>query len=306
MKKCAVIYNPVSGRKVEYKFMPQFVNILKEYGYDSQIIYTDHRGHATELVRNLEPVDLVLSMGGDGTFNESITGNFQREDRLVCAHIPCGTTNDIGVMMGYTKNLTNNLRMTLEGEIKKVDLCLINNQPFIYVAANGKFADIPYDTPRELKKKFGYLAYISKAFNSFLTPTKLTDIIYEIDGVEHHGGFSFIIISNANRISGINNFYKDIKLDDNKFEVLLCDISKRVEILKSLSLLSLYDASKVPGIYSFKAKNLRIKYQGERPKNWCIDGEKLLDNPNEYNFTIDNNIEMMVPKKNVKKLFLHR
>lgn len=306
MKKCAVIYNPLSGRKVEFKFMPQFEKILKDYGYEPQIIYTKYKGHATEIVRDLEPVDLVLSIGGDGTFNESITGNFQRKDRLVCAHIPCGTTNDIGIMMGYTKNMISNLKMTLEGDVKKVDICLINNQPFIYVAANGKFANIPYETPRELKKKIGYLAYLSEACKSFFSKTKLTDIVYEVDGITYRGLFSFIIISNANRISGINNFYKDIKLDDNKFEVLLCNISKRKDIIKSLYFLTLYDVSKVPGIYSYKTDNFRIRFQEEPQKKWCIDGEKYEELTDEYNITIDRDIEMMVPKKNVKKLFLHR
>jgi len=304
MKKCVIVYNPHSGRKVEYKFLPEFEKILKKYGYESEIIYTKYKGHAEEIVAGLESADLVLSIGGDGTFNEIITGNFKRSKRLVCAHIPCGTTNDIGAMMGYGKNMISNLKMTLEGEVKKVDICLLNNQPFVYVAANGKFADIPYETSRELKKKIGYLAYISEAFKSFFSKTKLTEITYEVDGIEYRGLFSFIIISNANRISGINNFYKDIKLDDNKFEVLLCNISKRKDIIKSLYLLTLYDVSKVPGIYSYKTNNLKIKFQDTPQKKWCLDGEKCEDNSSEFNITIDKDIEMMVPKKNIKKLFL--
>jgi len=120
MKKCVIVYNPHSGRKVEYKFLPEFEKILKKYGYESEIIYTKYKGHAEEIVAGLESADLVLSIGGDGTFNEIITGNFKRSKRLVCAHIPCGTTNDIGAMMGYGKNMISNLKMTLEGEVKKV------------------------------------------------------------------------------------------------------------------------------------------------------------------------------------------
>ena len=173
MKKCVVIYNPSSGKRVKYKFLPQFETILNKYGYEAKIIYTEYRGHATEIVKNLEHVDLVLSVGGDGTFNESVTGNFLRKDRLVCAHIPCGTTNDIGIMMGYGKNMINNLKMTLDGVVKNVDICLINGNPFIYVAAIGKFTNIPYETPRNLKKKIGYLAYLSEGVKSFFGFGKL-------------------------------------------------------------------------------------------------------------------------------------
>lgn len=304
MKKCAIIYNPNSGRKVEFNVMPQFIKMLEKYGYETQVFYTEYKGHATEIVKNLEHVDLVLSMGGDGTFNESITGNFARKDRLVCAHIPVGTTNDIGIMMGYGKNMLNNLKMTLEGVVKNVDICLINNKPFVYVATIGKFAEIPYETPRELKKKFGYLAYITEGVKYFFNKTKLYDVTYEIDGVKYRGLFSFIIVSSANRIAGINNFYKDVKLDDNKFEVLLCNFAKKKDIIRSLYFLTMYDIEKVPGIHFYKTNNIKFKFADKPKKNWCIDGEMLDDDGKEFNISIDRNIQMMIPKKNINKLFI--
>ena len=306
MLKCAVIYNPNSGKHVKYKFLPQFKKMLEKYGYEMELFYTEYKGHAIEIVKNLKDTDLVLSIGGDGTFNESVTGNCMREKRLVCAHIPVGTTNDIGVMMGYGKNMLNNLKMTLDGEIKNFDICLINGKPFIYVASIGKFADIPYDTPRNFKKRCGYLAYISEAVKSFFNKTRLFDIVYEIDGVEYRGLFSFIIISNANRIAGINGFYKDVKLDDDQFEVLFCNISKKKDIIKSLYFLTMYDIHKVPGIYFYKTNNLKIKFKSNPKKNWCIDGEKLDIIEDSYDIKIDKNIQMMVPRRNINKLFIKK
>ena len=153
MKRCAIIYNPLSGKHLVSNYLPQIKKILADYGYETSIFCTEQHGHAIEIVKNLEHVDLLLSIGGDGTFNESVTGNYMRSDRLVCAHIPVGTTNDIGVMLGYGKNIINNLKLTLDGEVKNVDICVINEHPFIYVATIGKFAEIPYETPRDLKKK---------------------------------------------------------------------------------------------------------------------------------------------------------
>lgn len=306
MKKCAVIYNPKSGKKVNFKFMPQFEKILSNYGYESTIYYTKYKGHAIEIVRDLEYVDLVISIGGDGTFNESVTGNYMRKDRLVCAHIPCGTTNDIGVMFGYGKNMINNLKLTLDGTVKNVDICMINNKPFIYVSAIGKFADIPYETPRDLKKNIGYLAYLTEGIKSFFNKTRLSEITYEVDGNVYRGLFSFIIISSANRISGINNFYKDVKLDDNKFEVLMCNISKKKDIVKSLYFLTMYDVSRVPGIYFYKTDNIKIKFADKPKKPWCVDGEKLDDDTTKFNISIDRSLKMMIPNKNIDKLFIKK
>ena len=304
MKKCAIVYNPNSGKKVKFNVMPQFEKMLNKYGYDVQIHYTEYKGHAVEIVKNLEHVDLVLSIGGDGTFNESITGNYARKDRLVCAHIPVGTTNDIGSMFGYGKNMLNNLKMTLDGVVRNVDICLINGKPFIYVATIGKFAEIPYETPRELKKKLGHLAYISEGVKSFFNKTKLYDVTYEIDGTEYRGLFSFIIVSSANRIAGINNFYKDVKLDDDRFEVLLCNFAKKKDIIRSLYFLTLYDVEKVTGIHFYKTNNLKMNFLEVPKKNWCIDGEKLNDDGTSFEITIDKNFKMMLPSKNIDKLFV--
>lgn len=307
MKTCTVIYNPLSGRKRKFdRILPQFERILREQGYDAKIISTKFKGHAIELARTIPHVDLLISIGGDGTFNEIVTGNFERTDRLVCAHIPMGTTNDIGNMMGYGKNIINNLKMTLDGVVKDVDICMINNRPFIYVASIGKFADIPYETPRKLKKRWGYLAYFGNGIKSFFNKTKLFDVTYTIDDVEYRGLFSFIIVSSANRIAGINNFYKDVKLDDNQFEVLLCNFAKQKDIIRSLYFLTLYDVEKVPGIYFYKTNNIKFKFAKVPKKNWCIDGEELENEGLIYDIRIDRNFKMMLPKKNISKLFLNK
>lgn len=94
--------------------------IIEEKGYSCDIIFTEYHGHATEIMSSLEEdVDLVISAGGDGTFNEVMTGNIKRKKRLLLAHLPVGTTNDVGAMMGYGKNIIENLKMTLNGVKKK-------------------------------------------------------------------------------------------------------------------------------------------------------------------------------------------
>ena len=55
-----------------------------------------------------------MSFGGDGTFNEVMTGNFQRKEKLLLTHIPVGTTNDIGAMLGYSKNILDNVKKIIK------------------------------------------------------------------------------------------------------------------------------------------------------------------------------------------------
>ena len=307
MKKCIIIYNTNSGRKEVEKYLPGIKKII-ESKYDEVFFKkTKYKGHAIKIVEKLPNVDLVMSFGGDGTFNEVMTGNLKRKNPLLLTHIPVGTTNDIGAMLGYTKDILSNVNLSLNGRIKDFDIGLINKHPFIYVAGFGKYTNISYDTPRTLKKKIGHLAYLKGAFQTFFQKTKLYDVSYEVNGEKYRGLFSFIIISNANHIAGVKNIYKDVLLDDNKFEVVLCTISKKKDILKSLYFLTMYDPSKVPGIYFYKTNEIKLTINNAETKTWCIDGEKLEKAKNDtYHIQIQKNIKILVPKKNISKLFQNK
>ena len=305
MKKCLVVYNPNSGKYNKEVTLPKIEKILNEYDYSVIIEKTKYKGDATSIVANIDKCDLVVSIGGDGTFNEVMTGNFMRKDRIVLCHLPSGTTNDVGAMWGYGKNMLNNLKLALNGNVKRIDICTINDKPFVYSAGFGKFMNIPYETPRELKKRIGHLAYIREGARDFFRKVKLYDITYEVDNEKYRGLFSFALITNANRVAGINNFYKDVKLDDNKFEVLLCNITKLKDIVKTLYFFALYDASKIPGFYFYQTDNIKIKFNSPLKKPLCIDGESFDDMSGSYNIKIDHDVYVLMPSKNVNNLFVN-
>ena len=304
MKNCTMIYNPNSGKGIKEKELNKFKKILNDYGYAANIIKTEYKGHTKEIVKNLKNTDLVISIGGDGTFNEAMTGNFERKRKVLLSHIPVGTTNDIGAMYGYGKNLVRNLKLLLNGVVKKIDICTINDIPFTYSAGFGKFINISYDTPRQLKRKYGYLAYLLEGLKDFRGPTKLYDITYKVNEKTISGKFSFILISNANRIAGIQNFYKDVKLDDNTFEVLLCDLTAKKDLAKSLYFLKTSDITKAPGFYFHKTNKLQIKINKKETIGWSLDGEKYLEDTDTFDIKIVRNVQLLLPRKNIKKLFI--
>ena len=51
----------------------------------------------------------------------------------------------------------------------------------------GKFMNVPYETPRNLKSKYGHLAYVIEAIKNFVSPTELYDITYKIDDKIYSG-----------------------------------------------------------------------------------------------------------------------
>ena len=305
IKKCTVIYNPNSGKKQIKKYISEIKEVLKKYDYETEVISTKYKKHAIEIVKNLnDDIDLVMSFGGDGTFNEIMTGNLKRKKRLLFTHIPVGTTNDIGAMLGYGKNIIENVKLSLKGVVKEFDIGTINHQYFMYVAGIGKFTNLSYETPRKLKKQIGHLAYIKEGIKTFFQKTKLYDIEYEVNGEKYRGLFSLVLISNANHIAGIKNIYKDIKLDDNKFEIVFCNLKKKKDIIKTLYFLTMYDTSKVPGFYFYRTNSIKIKIHNAEDETWCIDGEKLEKAVNDkYTISINEHVKVLIPKKNINKLF---
>ncbi len=304
MKKCVVIYNPNSGKLTNRNDVKKIYKLLENYDYETEIIYTEYRGHAKEITKKLKNVDLLLCAGGDGTLNEVISGNIERKKPILLGHLPLGSVNDVAHMYGMSNNTVNNIVMLLNGVEKNIDVCLINNNPFVYVACMGAFVDISYATPRKLKEKYGRLAYVIYGIKQLKQKMQFHHIKYTVDGKEYENKFSFIFITNSNRVGGMNikDIYSDVKLDDNKFEVLMCDIKSKWDIIKAVHYLKRRELNEIPGFTYFKTDYIKFEFD-EIPPSWCIDGDELTHKSKVFEIKINKDNNMLLPSKNIDLLF---
>ncbi len=302
MLKCVVIYNPNSGKLTNRNEIKRLYKLLENYGYDTQIIYTEYKGHAKELVKKMDDVDLLLCAGGDGTLNEVISGNIERHKPILLGHLPLGSVNDVAHMYGMTNNTIKNTLMLLNGTRKNIDVCLINDNPFVYVACIGAWVDISYATPRKLKEKYGKLAYVIYGIKQLKQHLQFYKVKYTVNGETHEDEFSFMFITNSNRVGGVNNIYNDVKLDDNKFEVLLCNIKNKWDIIRAIHYLNRRELNNIPVFKYYKTDNIKFEFD-EVPPSWCIDGDELLHNDKKFEIKINKDNYMLLPTKNIDKLF---
>ena len=128
------------------------------------------------------------------------------------------------------------------------------------------------------------------------------NIKYTIDGQTFEKRVSFIFITNSNRVGGVPNIYPDVKLDDNKFEVLLCDIKNKWDIIKALHYLKRREMNDIPGFTYFKTDNIKLEFD-KIPPAWCIDGDELPTDTDMFEIKINKSNTMLLPSKNVDKLF---
>ena len=307
MKKCVIIYNKKSGKVKPKELINTFYDVIENNGYELEVITTKKSKHAVEIMKSLsDDVDLVISAGGDGTFDEVITGNLKREKKLLVAQLPLGTTNDVGTMYGLTKNYKKDLEKILTGVKKNIDVIMINNEPFVYVAAFGNFINITFDTPKKWKEIFGRLAYILFGFTEIKEKLRMNHIKYKVNGKSKEGDFSFIFITNSSRVGGIDDVFPDTKLDDNKFEVLLCNIHKKADILKSLLYVKNNGVYNVPGCEYYCTDKLELEFDHVPKYSWGLDGEEYKEDTNKFVFTVNKDINVLIPEKNVDKLFVNK
>lgn len=301
--KAVIIYDPNSGLGVSDEVLERFQNRLKLRVYNTKLVLTKGPKHASQIISSSYHSDVVFSMGGDGTLNEVINGNLEREDRLTICPIPTGSCNDVASMLGYDKDLLTNLDKALNGTIKEIDIGTINNRAFTYLAGMGKFMYIPYETTRDKKSKIGYLAYIKEGVKEFFKPTKVYNIEVEADGIKLDGDYSLVLVSNSNHIAGVNGFHKDVLLDDEKFEVILCKSKNKGSLVTSF--IDFYMGGNPKDFIRLRANDIKLNYREPLEKNFCIDGERLDDSNLTYHISASNKMNFLVPSDYNKKLFLN-
>ena len=114
-----------------------------------------------------------------------------------------------------------------------------------------------------------------------------------------------MFITNSSRVAGMNNLYPDAKLDDNKFEVLLCSLTSKPAIVKSLFLLkNNNDLDNIPGCEYYELSDLTIEFDEAPSHSWGIDGEEYKSKEKVFHFSINKDINVVLPKNSVEKLFI--
>lgn len=83
---------------------------------DLEVVTTTHRGHAEKLAGDSRGLDLLMTLGGDGTINEVVNGllNSGREDLAMLATIPGGSANVMARALGFPNDAIEATGMILE------------------------------------------------------------------------------------------------------------------------------------------------------------------------------------------------
>lgn len=272
-KSISLIINPNAGSAQMKGQSSTIASLLSERGYNTSVYFTERRGHASQLAKELsETSDFIVCCGGDGTLNETVCGIIESGRDIPLGYIPSGTTNDFAKTVKLTKNLTDAVNIITEENAVALDIGMLNeNKPFVYVASFGLFTSSSYGTSQESKNKFGHAAYIIDGIKS-LSDIKHHKAKVTADDVVYEGDYIFGSVTNSHSLGGILNFKpSDVQLNDGKFELLLIKTPENITQLSNIIVSMLNQQFNAKEIVFTRASVITTEF--ESPVSLTVDGE---------------------------------
>ncbi len=297
-RRILAIINPVSGLQDPDDTEAVLNERAREAGVDLEIRRTQGDGDALKWAKGAERegFDLVLASGGDGTIVEAITGLVKSKSNIPLAQLPTGTASLIAQALGISRNLDKAVEVIFGDQSKTVDLDVgylpQHDRYFALIIGAGYDARIIEDSPRGLKRRLGFIAYVLVGIKQLFSLRK-TNITLEIDGevkkVQAHTAMIVNVgrIDDANVMLGPNIWHHDGTLD----VVVVASVGLR-DILRLTWRVLRGDFSNYRDLRYYKGHKIRIS--AETPLPTQIDGDPLGQTPLEVE-VVPNGVKMLVP-----------
>ena len=271
-KRLLLILNPISGKKMGKRYLADVVERFCRADYEPLVYVTTGRGHAHTLACTYGgEVDLAVCLGGDGTFNEMISGLLDGGHAPQIGYIPCGSTNDFASGIGLQKTVLAAADAILEGTAHTYDVGVFGDRYFSYVASFGIFTRTSYTTPQNIKNALGHLAYVLEGIKE-LSNIRPWHVKFEMDGQTVEGDYLFGAVSNATSVGGVLNLDPQaVNMNDGLLELLLVKMPRNpVELSECIRSLAeqKYDTDAI----TFTSGS-SFAVTADPAMEWTLDGE---------------------------------
>ena len=271
-KKLLFIVNPRAGRTKSFAPLFDAVACFSKAGYLVKVFLTEGRGDATRAAAELGGAyDLVVCAGGDGTFNEMVSGLMHLPECPEVGYLPNGSTNDFAASLHIPATPLKAAESIVNGHPFYLDVGRHNDRYFAYVASFGAFTRSSYSVPQATKNALGHFAYILEGMKDLdsLRPYRCR---VETGEETFEGEFIFGAVCNSTSIGGLMKLDPErVVLDDGKFEMLLVPSPKTAADLQNLVLALLNQQYDSQGLVFRHVSSLRLETEEELP--WSLDGE---------------------------------
>lgn len=236
MDRVCVIVNPVSARGETARRWPWIQGVIRDHFREFRHHFTEKPNQAAALTREslLEGYDLIVGVGGDGTFSEISNGFFDDRCRAINPEaalgiVPSGTGSDLIRSLKIPKDFRRSVEQIREGRARLLDLGLCrfsggDGEPqrrfFINIADIGLGAEVIHRLAGIPPRKRGPFTYYSGLL-SCLHRLRGYRLDIRSDGEPLPGG-NFIIaaVANGSVFGGGMKIAPHARLDDGFFDLV--------------------------------------------------------------------------------------
>jgi diacylglycerol kinase (ATP) len=283
------IVNPAGGYGRVKKRWPRLEQQLREAGVRFEPVFTEYRGHATELARQAieKGHRHILAVGGDGTNNETVNGILQQTaappSEIHYCLLPVGTGNDWVRTVGIPLDIPSWLGMFHEGHTRLQDVGVAEylkdgiseSRYFVNVAGMSFDAFIARYMQERTPKRGGRFAYYM-ALIRCLSTYKLPRTRIEADGYSLED-YCYTVNAGICKYSGGGMQLVPHAVPDDG--LLALTVAKKVSKLGVLLATPYFYNGKIdrhPKIETHSARNIRVLALAEnQPIGLEVDGEFL-------------------------------
>ena len=213
----------------------------------------------------------MVCAGGDGTFNEMVSGLMQLPECPEVGYLPNGSTNDFAASLHIPATPLKAAESIVNGHPFYLDVGRHNDRYFAYVASFGAFTRSSYSVPQATKNALGHFAYILEGMKDLdsLRPYRCR---VETGEETFEGEFIFGAVCNSTSLGGIMKLDPSrVQMDDGAFELLLLRMPKTAIDLQSLiAAISRMDYNG-PGVIFRHVQQVTVTTDEDLP--WSLDGE---------------------------------
>ena len=273
MKKMLFILNPCAGTKKANRVLVDILTIFNRADYDVLTYVTAGPKDATDAVKRLGPgMDLIVCCGGDGTFNETVTGLIKSELDIPIGYIPTGSTNDFAHSLHLSTDPVEATRQIVKGQPMPLDVGQFGGQYFSYIASFGAFTKASYTTPQNIKNALGHTAYMLEGIRE-LSQIRKIPVRLALDGDILEDDYLFGAVCNSTSLGGILTLDPNqVDMGDGLFEVLLVrapqDLGEIAECITAVQKQQ-YNCR----MLTFRSAQ-QVTICTEQEIFWSLDGEK--------------------------------
>lgn len=288
-KKVLYVINPRSGVGRKSTIEKEIKVRTDTDKIDFDIVYTTHRGHATELAtRSRNVLDAVIAVGGDGTVNEVGTGLIG--SRTALGIIPCGSGNGLARELDIPLRTSSAIDVINELDMRKIDTLKVANRYSLNVAGIGFDAYISHlFANKKTRGPLQYMNLIAKEFPVYKPASYVLDL----------GGDIFqrtaFLISFANSSQWGNNIHiaPNACLDDGLMDV--CMVSEFPNMAIPSLIISLLSQSIDSNKYDEMIRASHVTLHNDEELWGHVDGEPVILPPHASIEVIPLSLNVITP-----------